>query len=157
MDNEHQSEETDRKNNCFSPPEQEVIAPQKSKENEHLKDLKPPGLQGVGLDEAEIVFDFGENFVHLASTRKFIALGDKFILNTNVWSFGSTSKVDYEVVNYISVLSSYLFSIISICFVMSEAFTLFIFFICDAKYKQRIPEIEVTPTIAHAMTTLIEE
>ena len=45
MDNEHQSEETDRKNNCFSPPEQENVASQKSQQKKHFEDLNHLGCK----------------------------------------------------------------------------------------------------------------
>ena len=67
MDDEHQPKENDRKNDCLSPPEPSHIAPQKSKQEKYFKYLEPFRLQGVGLDEAKIVFEFIPKIVHLVS------------------------------------------------------------------------------------------
>lgn len=64
MDAEHQPEEDEGKNDCLSAPKQIVIAPQKSEHQKHLKDLEPLGLQDVGPEEVEIVFEFREKFTH---------------------------------------------------------------------------------------------
>ena len=61
----HQHQEAERKNDRLSSPKEEIVTPQNSKQQEHFENLEPLGLQGVGFDEAEIVFEFGEEFVHL--------------------------------------------------------------------------------------------